>query len=413
MSFAQSGESTAPNRLQAPKLAWPLIIAISFLATIGMTIVLPVLPFVIRDYVPDSSLALWVGILASVYALCAFVAAPFLGSFSDRFGRKPILVISVFGSALGFVLFGVGGALWVLVLGRAIDGLTGGNIATMLAYVADVTPPQDRSRLFGILGATAGFGFVIGPAVGGLLAGASLTTPIFLAAAVAVVNALWAFFALPESLPPERRTNDFSLGHLNPFAPFGLVLQTPALLTAFAVAFCFYLAASMLQTIFAVFTMDVLHFSPAAIGAALGAVGVMDVLTQGVLVGRLLPRLGEERLAQIGLVLNAAGFALFAALGQLPLLTLGLVALVVYNLGDGLFQPSISGIVANAAPPDAQGRVQGANQGQQALARIAGPLLAAALYAVSPGAPFAAGAVVVLLGLAVLTTSQVRARAVA
>ena len=390
-----------------------LLTVSTFLNALGFTIAIPVLPFLIADYVAPARVGVMVGVITAIFAVCQFFAAPVLGGLSDAHGRRPVLIVSLLGSAVGFAVFGVGGALWVLVLGRAIDGLTGGNIATMLAYVADVTPPQDRSRLFGILGATAGFGFVIGPAVGGLLAGASLTTPIFLAAAVAVVNALWAFFALPESLPPERRTNDFSLGHLNPFAPFGLVLQTPALLTAFAVAFCFYLAASMLQTIFAVFTMDVLHFSPAAIGAALGAVGVMDVLTQGVLVGRLLPRLGEERLAQIGLVLNAAGFALFAALGQLPLLTLGLVALVVYNLGDGLFQPSISGIVANAAPPDAQGRVQGANQGQQALARIAGPLLAAALYAVSPGAPFAAGAVVVLLGLAVLTTSQVRARAVA
>ena len=390
-----------------------LLTVSTFLNALGFTIAIPVLPFLIADYVAPDRVGVMVGVITAIFAVCQFFAAPVLGGLSDAHGRRPVLIVSLLGSAVGFAVFGVGGALWVLVLGRAIDGVTGGNIATMLAYVADVTPPQDRSRLFGILGATAGFGFVIGPAVGGLLAGASLTTPIFLAAAVAVVNALWAFFALPESLPPERRTNDFSLGHLNPFAPFGLVLQTPALLTAFAVAFCFYLAASMLQTIFAVFTMDVLHFSPAAIGAALGAVGVMDVLTQGVLVGRLLPRLGEERLAQIGLVLNAAGFALFAALGQLPLLTLGLVALVVYNLGDGLFQPSISGIVANAAPPDAQGRVQGANQGQQALARIAGPLLAAALYAVSPGAPFAAGAVVVLLGLAVLTTSQVRARAVA
>ena len=390
-----------------------LLTVSTFLNALGFTIAIPVLPFLIADYVAPDRVGVMVGVITAIFAVCQFFAAPVLGGLSDAHGRRPVLIVSLLGSAVGFAIFGVGGALWVLVLGRAIDGLTGGNIATMLAYVADVTPPQDRSRLFGILGATAGFGFVIGPAVGGLLAGASLTTPIFLAAAVAVVNALWAFFALPESLPPERRTNDFSLGHLNPFAPFGLVLQTPALLTAFAVAFCFYLAASMLQTIFAVFTMDVLHFSPAAIGAALGAVGVMDVLTQGVLVGRLLPRLGEERLAQIGLVLNAAGFALFAALGQLPLLTLGLVALVVYNLGDGLFQPSISGIVANAAPPDAQGRVQGANQGQQALARIAGPLLAAALYAVNPGAPFAVGAVVVLLGLAVLTTSQVRARAVA
>ena len=390
-----------------------LITVSMFLNALGFTIAIPVLPFLIADYVAPARVGVMVGVITAIFAVCQFFAAPVLGGLSDAHGRRPVLIVSLLGSAVGFAVFGVGGALWVLVLGRAIDGLTGGNIATMLAYVADVTPPQDRSRLFGILGATAGFGFVIGPAVGGLLAGASLTTPIFLAAAVAVVNALWAFFALPESLPPERRTNDFSLGHLNPFAPFGLVLQTPALLTAFAVAFCFYLAASMLQTIFAVFTMDILHFSPAAIGAALGAVGVMDVLTQGVLVGRLLPRLGEERLAQIGLVLNAAGFALFAALGQLPLLTLGLVALVVSNLGDGLFQPSISGIVANAAPPDAQGRVQGANQGQQSLARVAGPLLAAALYAVNPGAPFAVGAVVVLLGLAVLTTSQVRARAVA
>ena len=217
MSFAQSGESTAPNRLQAPKLAWPLIIAISFLATIGMTIVLPVLPFVIRDYVPDSSLALWVGILASVYALCAFVAAPFLGSFSDRFGRKPILVISVFGSALGFVLFGVGGALWVLLVSRIIDGLTAGDMPVMFAYVADITPPEDRARRYGLLGALSGIGFMIGPALGGLLAHINLAAPVFATAAIAVVIGLLSALALPESLPKQDRKASLDVAQLNPF----------------------------------------------------------------------------------------------------------------------------------------------------------------------------------------------------
>lgn len=390
-----------------------LITVSMFLNSLGFTIVIPVLPFLIARYVAPDRVAVMVGVITAIFAFCQFFAAPVLGGLSDAHGRRPVLVLSLLGSAVGFAVFGIGGALWVLILGRVIDGLTGGNISTMFAYVADVTPPQDRGRVYGILGAASGFGFILGPAVGGLLANISLTAPLFIAAGVAILNALWAALALPESLPPERRSSDFSLRHLNPFAPFGLVLQTPALVVAFAVAFCFYLAASMMQSNFAVFSMDLMHFTPAAIGAMLAGVGVMDILTQGVLVGRLMPKLGEERLAQLGLALNAAGFLLFVAVSRDPVLAVLAATIIVFNLGDGLFQPSMGGIIANAAPPEAQGRVQGANQGQQSVARVIGPLLAAVLYPLSPGAPYAAGAVIVLLGLGVLTSTRSRARATA
>jgi MFS transporter, DHA1 family, tetracycline resistance protein len=373
-----------------------------FLNAVGFTLVIPVLPFLIGAYVPASAVGVGVGVITAIYALCQFASAPVLGAISDRFGRRPVLLVSLLGSAVGYVVFGVGGALWVLFLGRVIDGLTGGNISTMYAYVADVTPPAERGRVYGLLGAASGFGFIVGPAIGGGAGAISLTAPLFVAAAVTLGAAGWAYVALPESLAVSGRGDEFAWGHLNPFAPFALVMRSPALRVAFAASFCFFFAGAMLQSNLSVFLKDVLAFGPGGVGAMLVLAGVMDIVSQGWLAGWLLPRLGERRLARIGLAVNALGFFLIALVSLAPAVGFIVVAAIVEVLGDGLFQPAIGGIVANAAPAGAQGRVQGANQGQQSIARIVGPLLAAALYVIDVGAPYLVGAVVLLAAVAVL-----------
>ena len=274
----ESAEAATPQPVQVPKLAWPLIIAISFLATIGMTIVLPVLPFVISEYVPESSLALWVGVLESVYALCAFVAAPFLGSFSDRFGRKPVLVISVLGSAAGFVMFGIGGALWVLLVSRIIDGLTAGDMPVMFAYIADITKPEERARRYGLLGALSGIGFMIGPALGGLLAQVSLSAPVFVTAAIAVLVGVLSALVLPESLARENRKTELNLEDLHPLkvisSAFGRK-ELRALLVGFtlvSIPFAFF------ANNFSVVALDSVGWGPTEVGWVLSAIGVSDIL---------------------------------------------------------------------------------------------------------------------------------------
>jgi multidrug resistance protein len=182
------------------------VLAVSmFLDFTGHTIIIPVVPFLVGRYVPATSVALMVGLIISAYALCQFAAAPLLGALSDRFGRRPILLVSLLGSIVGYVIFGLGGALWVLFAGRIIDGLTGGNISTLFAYVADVTEPSKRGRTYGLLGAAGGFGFIVGPVLGGLFGHFSLSAPVFIAALLTSANVAWASFALPESLPREKR----------------------------------------------------------------------------------------------------------------------------------------------------------------------------------------------------------------
>jgi len=379
------------------------IITVSmFLNFMGFTIIIPVMPFLIGTYVDPSAIGLIVGIITSTYAFGQFIAAPVLGALSDRLGRRPVLLLSLLGSVAGYIVFGAGGALWVLFLGRIIDGLTGGNISTMFAYVADITEREQRGRYYGILGAAGGLGFMLGPAIGGLVGEISLTAPVFVAAAVTFANVLWAYFALPESLTPDKRTNSFNWSQLNSFSLLYQVASVPTLRIAFAASFLFYLGGTMLQSNLSVFLKEVLDFGPAGIGVILFTVGVMDIVSQGFLTGRLLPRLGERNLARLGLFTNAVGFVMIGLVAFVPSVVLIYVAVIVFTLGDGLFQPSIGGIIANAAPSGGQGKVQGANQAQQSIARVLGPLLAAFLYTLAVSAPYFAGAVIILSGVCIL-----------
>ena len=396
MSFAQSGESTAPNRLQAPKLAWPLIIAISFLATIGMTIVLPVLPFVIRDYVPDSSLALWVGILASVYALCAFVAAPFLGSFSDRFGRKPILVISVFGSALGFVLFGVGGALWVLLVSRIIDGLTAGDMPVMFAYVADITPPEDRARRYGLLGALSGIGFMIGPALGGLLAHINLAAPVFATAAIAVVIGLLSALALPESLPKQDRKASLDVAQLNPFKVIAGAFARPELRSLLTGLVLVSIPFAFFANNFSVVALDSVGWGPGQVGWVLSAIGVSDILVQGVLLGWALRTFGEHGVALAGMLGQLAGclgLAIVASLLSAPWLLVA--AGLLLAAGQGGMTAALDGLMSASVAVDEQGWLAGSVTSLGSAVQMSAPLLAGWLYGISHGAPYWIGLVLI------------------
>ena len=390
----------------APKATGAVIVAVSvFLNFTGFTLILPVIPFLVGQYVPPEQVGLYVGLIVSVFAFCAFCAAPVLGALSDRYGRRPIMVLSLFGSAVGYLIFGLGGALWVLFLGRMIDGLTAGNVSTIYAYVADTVAPAERGRVHGLLGAVGGLGFMLGPVIGGLLGATSPSAPLFAAAALTLGNVAWVYLALPESITREGPRPAWKWQQVNPLAQLAHVLGMGGLRVPFAAAFSFFFAATMLQSNFAVYLKDVLQFGPIGIGWILFAVGVMDIVAQGFLTGKLLPRVGASVLAKSGLAINAIGFAFIACLTFVPRVEFLLVSIMIFTLGDGLFQPSINAIISNAAPGDAQGLVQGANQSQQALARMLGPLLAAVLSPLSLSAPYWAGGLIAVAGVVLLSVS--------
>lgn len=385
-----------------PKLAWPLIIAISFLATAGMGVVYPVLPFVIREYVPESSLALWVGVLESVYALCAFLAAPFLGSFSDRWGRKPILVISVLGSAVGFVMFGVGGALWVLLLSRIIDGLTAGDMPVMFAYVADITPPDKRAQRYGLLGALSGVGFMIGPGLGGMLAQISLATPVFVTAGIAVLIGVLSAFVLPESLAEENRRPGLDLSELQPFTVIAQAFdrsELRALLVGFtliSIPFAFYVNN------FSVLSLDAVGWGPTQIGWVVSGVGVVDILIQGVLLGWLLKTFGERGVVMGGMIGQLVGcFGLALVASVLPVPWLLVTAGLMLAAGQGGMQAALSGLMSASVGADEQGWLAGGMSSLGSAVQMLAPLLAGWLYGVSHGAPYWLG--VLLIAAAAIT----------
>jgi DHA1 family tetracycline resistance protein-like MFS transporter len=306
------------------------------------------------------------------------------------------------GSVLGYIIFGIGGALWVLILGRVIDGLTGGDISTMLAYVADVTEPKERGKIYGIIGGIGGVAFMVGPAIGGLAGQFALTAPIFLAAAVVFLSALYGFFFLPESLAKDKRAKHFDTKHLNPFEPFKQVFISRQLVVIFATSFLFFTAGTMMQANISVYLKDLFAFGPGMIGVVLVVVGLMDIISQGFLSGKLMPIFGEKRLATIGLGINAVGFLLLASLAFIPNIFLLFLAVIIFNLGDGLYQPSANGLIANAAPSGMQGSIQGASQSSQSLARVIGPLLSAFMYTLGRSFPYFGGSLLVFVGFLIL-----------
>lgn len=386
------------------------IVALSvFLNFAGFTLVIPVLPFSVARYVAAPDVPFWVALILALHALCSFVAAPVLGALSDRFGRRPVILLSLCGAAAGFVIFGIGGALWVLVVGRIVEGLTAGSVSALYAYVADSVKPAERGPAFGKLGAAGGLGFLLGPVLGGLLGQVSLAAPLYGAAVLAVINALLVSYCMVESHPPVARSLRLHGSQFNTIGQLAGALRTPGLRSLFAVVFGFALGSTLLQSNLAVMLRDLLALQPAAIGFVLAGIGVMDLVSQGLAAPRLQNRFGERRVACAGLALNALGLAMLALLTRHPALPLLACGIALFTFGDGLFQPSVSALIANAAPDGRQGAIQGANQSQQSIARMGGPLAGAWLYGLAPAAPYSAAAAIVLLAAGALALTTHRA----
>ncbi len=348
---------------------------------IGFGIVIPLLPF----YAQRFNASEWqVGLLFASFSLAQLVAAPILGDWSDRWGRRPILLLSLLGSALSFVMLALASNLLWLFASRVVDGFTGGNITTARAYIADISEPRERARNYGLIGAAFGLGFILGPALGGGLARFGLETPAWVAAGISLLAAALGWWWLPETVPttPARRPS--------PWRELPALMRRPLLGRLLWMDLMLWSAFSVYQTTFPLFTHKQFGLGPVENGYALAVVGLMGVLMQAMVVGRVVHAIGERATLLLGLGLNMLGLtgAAFA-----PAIPLFLVAVCLAAIGGALAMPSFTSLLSQSAGADEQGRIQGVAGSLESLARIIGPLWGNGLLGYSNALPYASAAV--------------------
>jgi multidrug resistance protein len=347
-----------------------VIFAIVFLDLVGFGIVIPLLPLYAQHYHPGK---LQFGMLLASYSAMQFLFAPILGKLSDRFGRKPVLLLSLAGSVAGYLLFAFARSLLMLFVARIIDGISGGNISTAQAYVADVTPPQERARAMGRIGAAFGIGFIFGPAIAGVALHFGPAAPGIAAAALSALALVATAATLKETAPSARQAA------INPLDPAGFVaaLRRPGLAVLLATFFLITFAFANFEATFAQFLHDQFHVSDSGVAFYFVLAGVLISATQGGLIGPLTRWLGERRLVVLGTAL-VAGSLLFLPLSTAPVAVM--LILVPLTIGMGSTNPSLSSLVSKAAPERERGGVFGAYQSMSSLGRILGPLWAEPAY---------------------------------
>jgi DHA1 family tetracycline resistance protein-like MFS transporter len=363
------------------RTSFALLLVIALLNTMGMTIILPLVPFLTLQYLAHpTNLAAIVGWLTAAYGLCQLIAAPGLGVLSDRFGRRPILFICLLGSTIGYLIFGLGGALWLLFLGRIIDGLTGGNISILFGYIADITEPEDRGKYFGMLGSAAGVGSLIGPALGGLLATINYRAPFLAAAFLLLLTLVWGYFLLPESLDKEHRITSISVSELNPLKQLGSAFRWANVRWFLLAWFLYALPVSMLQTTLTVLMKDSLGFNATQASLVVTLVGAVDILVQGVLVGWFLAMLGKIRLGLIALVLASISYLVLGSIAFLAIPLLLLLGIILFAGSGSLVENALRGLLSEMVGQHEQGRVSGVTQSLQSLGWVVGPLIGGFVY---------------------------------
>jgi DHA1 family tetracycline resistance protein-like MFS transporter len=390
-------------RPQARKRALAFIFVTVLLDMIGFGIVIPVLPELIRELTGEglAEAAVYGGWLLFLYGLMQFFSAPIIGNLSDRFGRRPILLFSLSMFSLDYVLMGVAPTLAWLFVGRALAGVAGATGATASAYVADVSPPEQRAANFGLVGAAFGLGFIIGPVLGGLLGAYGPRVPFFGAALLAALNVGYGVLALPETLS-QRARRPFDLRRASPLGALRSMRRYPVVAGLFAAMVFYQLAHDASPSTWSYYTMLKFDWSEREVGFSLGFVGVMFAVVQGGLIRYVIPRLGEVRAGYFGLTMMTLGFLgiAFSTEGWLMY-----VFIVPFALG-GIATAAARGIMSNAVPSNAQGELQGATTSLMSLTAIVAPLLMTQLFgyfssAASPvyfpGAPFLVAAALTVL----------------
>lgn len=375
-----------------------------FLCGIGFSIIAPVVPFLVQPYTDNpGDQAVIVTLLLSVYAACVFFAAPGLGALSDRYGRRPLLLICLSGSAIGYLVFGIGGALWVLFAGRIIEGVTGGSIGTIFAYFADITPREHRTKYFGWVSAVAGAGSAIGPSLGGLLAKFGYSTPMYFGAAITLLNVIFGILYMPESLNKKNRLKKIPFVRLNPFTQLVSILSMKNLKVLLVSAFLLWIPSGSLQAVFSQFTIDTFRWEPALIGLVFSIMGIQDIISQGLVMPRLLMKLSDAQIAILGMASEIMGYSLIAASALFAFWPFLIVGMFIYGFGDSIFGPSFNGMVSKSASSSEQGRIQGGSQSVQSLARIIGPVIGGQIYvSLGHSAPAFMGMILIAAAIPVL-----------
>ena len=386
------------------KAALSLIFVIMLMDVIGITLLSPVAPYIVQKY---SSEALMVSMLTVLYAGGQFVAAPLIGKLGDRYGRRPVLLISLLGQAIGYLIFGMGGALWILFLGRIIGGITGGNLSTASAYIADVSKPEERSKNFALIGMAWSVGLILGPAAGGLLGQLNLQAPAFAAAGLSLLNVLLGIFILPESLPLERREtarmrpNDF-----NPIVAIFEMARKPGLGWLLLVTALFNFAFNGINSTSTLFVIQKFSAEPWQLSLLLGLAGIAVGATTFILVPRLVPRFGDTKIARVSLFgQSVIDVSIFLMPLFWPIFPLNMMVSAI----SAFTFPTLTTLSTDLVLHREVGLLMGVTTGLGSLMNIFGPLWAGAMYDhVMVGAPYWMGAIILALAGVMLLRPAVK-----
>jgi MFS transporter, DHA1 family, tetracycline resistance protein len=398
-------DSAMPRR--GSRAAFAFIFITVLLDMLALGVIVPVLPaLVVAFRGGDTAMGASIyGVFATVWAAMQFICSPILGSLSDRFGRRKVILLSNLGLGLDYLLMAVAPSLWWLFVGRVISGITSSSFGTASAYIADVTPPDDRAKKFGMLGVAFGVGFIVGPPIGGLLGAIDLRAPFWGAAALSLANAAYGFFILPESLPPDRRSA-FRWRCANPVGSLQLLRSRPQLLALGSAGFLSMLAHDSLPVTFVLYTTYLYNWDQRTIGLVLAAVGAMSIVVQGGLVGRLVAALGERRALASGFASGAAAMIVYGLAPTGRIFVAGVALTALY----GLAGPSLQSLMTRRVGSAEQGQLQGAVGSLNGIANMIAPVLFTQVFALAigplqhrhvPGAPFLLAALFLMSALIV------------
>ena len=377
------------------------------LDTLALGVIIPILPKLVVSFVDNdtASAAKIFGVFGTAWALMQFFFSPILGGLSDRFGRRPVVLLSNFGLALDYVLMALAPSLAWLFVGRVISGITSASISTSFAYIADITPPEKRAAVFGKVGAAFGAGFILGPAIGGLLGGMDPRLPFWVAAGLSFANTLYGFLILPESLPSDRRS-PFRWKSANPLGSLHL-LRSDRVLAGLSLANFFgQVAHVVLPSTFVLYATYRYGWDAATVGLTLALVGICAMVVQGAGIGPIVGRLGERRALLLGLGCGAIGFLIFGVAPTGRLFWLGIPMMAFWGVAGAATQSLMTRLVA----PDQQGQLQGATNSVQSVSQLVGPFLFTLTFAYFigaqapaklPGAPFLLASALLLLALVI------------
>ena len=386
------------------KAALAFIFLVVLIDVLAFGLVLPVLPHLVEEFTGSKSqAALWIGVFGTVFAAIQFVCSPIQGALSDRYGRRPVILLSCLGLGLDFIIMALAPSLWWLLLARVFSGVFSASFTTANAYIADITPPEQRAKSYGLVGAAFGVGFTVGPVIGGWLGEFDLRLPFWFAAALALLNFGYGLFVLPESLPPQSRARRFDWHAARPLAAIGLIGRYPSIVGLAAVVFIANLAHYVYPSVFVLFADVRYGWGPWQVGWVLFVVGVCSVIVSVAVVGRAVKAMGERRALIFGLCCGVAGFLVYAFAAEGWMFLAGLPVSALWSIAG----PASQALITRQVEVDMQGRIQGALMSLVSVAGIIAPIAFASVFGLFisdrapvafPGAPWMLAALLLAVG---------------